>query len=147
MLREMDFIETDWAALWWALGSAAAIFRYSIPCEMAAWVKKQSGWLNQGTLRSMSRKAAGLGTGVVISISVLTACIFGLTRVSPFLFPEWHLAEMPSAQYLSVLGIPETIFVIATVALWRRRRAVSAGILVSAITLVAHFTIYMSTHR
>jgi hypothetical protein len=146
MLRELDFVETDWAALWWALGSAAAIFRHSIPREVAAWVGKQSGWLKQETLRSMARKATGLGTGVVISISVSMACIFGLTHVSPFLFPELHLAQMRWAQYMSVLWIPETIFVMAAVALWRRRRAMSVGILVSAITLMTHFMIYVSTH-
>jgi hypothetical protein len=27
MLREMDFVERDWAALFWALGSATALFR------------------------------------------------------------------------------------------------------------------------
>jgi hypothetical protein len=27
MLREMDFVEGDWAALFWALGSAIALFR------------------------------------------------------------------------------------------------------------------------
>jgi amino acid permease len=28
MLREMDFVEGDWAALFWALGSAIALFRH-----------------------------------------------------------------------------------------------------------------------
>jgi hypothetical protein len=27
MLREMDLVERDWAALFWALGSATALFR------------------------------------------------------------------------------------------------------------------------
>lgn len=29
MVREMDFVEGDWAALFWAVGSTAALFRYS----------------------------------------------------------------------------------------------------------------------
>ena len=28
MLREMDFVEGDWAALFWALGSATALFKH-----------------------------------------------------------------------------------------------------------------------
>jgi hypothetical protein len=28
MLREMDFVENDWAALFWALGSATALFKH-----------------------------------------------------------------------------------------------------------------------
>ena len=31
MLRELDFIESDWAALLWALGSTTAIFRHGVP--------------------------------------------------------------------------------------------------------------------
>ena len=28
MSREMDFIENDWAALWWALGSTRILFKH-----------------------------------------------------------------------------------------------------------------------
>jgi hypothetical protein len=31
MQRELDFVENDWGALFWALGSTTAIFRYSFP--------------------------------------------------------------------------------------------------------------------
>jgi hypothetical protein len=111
-----------------------------------AWVDKRSTWLKQETLRSIAIKVTGLGTGVVISIGVLTACIFGLTQVSPLLSSRWHLAQVLWVQYMSVLGVPEVIFTIAAIALWQRRRAKSVGILVSAIALMTHFMIYVSTH-
>ena len=38
MLREMDFVEGDWAALFWALGSATAIFRrLEVPALMLSF--------------------------------------------------------------------------------------------------------------
>lgn len=40
MLREMDFVEGDWAALFWALGSATALFRrLGVPALML-WFKR-----------------------------------------------------------------------------------------------------------
>lgn len=146
MLREMDFIESDRAALWWALGSTAAIITYSIPRGVTAWLEKHFGQRNEALLRTLGKKAAGVVLGVVFSIGVLSTCVFSLRRVSPLLFPAWHLTQMASAQFMTVLGIPETTFVIAAVALWRKRRTVSAGILLGAITLMSHFIIYVSTH-
>jgi hypothetical protein len=40
MLREMDLVEGDWAALFWALGSATALFRgLAVPAPML-WFKR-----------------------------------------------------------------------------------------------------------
>jgi hypothetical protein len=41
MLRELDFIEGEWAALFWALGSAAAILRHAAS-GWRAWLKRKS---------------------------------------------------------------------------------------------------------
>jgi hypothetical protein len=43
MLRELDFIEGDWSALFWALGSAAAVVRHAAS-NWRSWTsnKKQS---------------------------------------------------------------------------------------------------------
>jgi len=38
MLRELDFIESDWAALWWATGSTGAIVR-GCGREFGAWFR------------------------------------------------------------------------------------------------------------
>ena len=40
MLREMDFVEGDWAALFWALGSATAIFRRLEVPALMPWSKR-----------------------------------------------------------------------------------------------------------
>jgi hypothetical protein len=30
MLRELDFIDSDWASVWWALGGATAVLKHSL---------------------------------------------------------------------------------------------------------------------
>lgn len=40
MLREMDFVEGDWAALFWALGSATALFRRLEVPALMLWLKR-----------------------------------------------------------------------------------------------------------
>ena len=42
MSREMDFIENDWAALWWALGSYADSFQASV-CSARRLVGRPAG--------------------------------------------------------------------------------------------------------
>jgi hypothetical protein len=40
MLREMDFVEGDWAALFWALGSATALLRRLEVPALMLWFKR-----------------------------------------------------------------------------------------------------------
>lgn len=40
MLREMDFVEGDWAALFWALGSATALFRRLEVSALMLWSER-----------------------------------------------------------------------------------------------------------
>jgi len=143
MLREMECITTDWAALRWAFGSTSAIFRYSIE---RAWRDERSDNSNDGSMKAVGKAVGGLALAVAFCIGVLAVCILSLTRVSTFLFPEWHLAQMRWAQCMSVLGMPETIFVIVAAMLWRKRKTVSAGILACAVMLATHFLVYVSAH-
>jgi hypothetical protein len=47
---------------------------------------------------------------------------------------------------MSVLGIPEMIFVTTALVVWRRRRMFSSGVVVCAIALGTHFLMYVSHH-
>jgi hypothetical protein len=53
---------------------------------------------------------------------------------------------VPWAQWPAVIAIPETIFIVAALALWRKRRSMAAGIVLSAIVLFAHFIVHVATH-
>jgi len=124
MLREMECIPTDWAALRWAFGGTSAIFRYSLE---HAWRDERSNHSTDGLLKAVGK-------------------LLSITRLSTFLVPEWHLAQMPWVGCVSVLGMPETIFFIVAALLWRKRKIVSAGILACAVTLATHFFLYVSAH-
>src|SRR5260370_25872989 len=126
MLRELDFIESDWAALLWALGSTTAIFRHCLPRGLKAWFGKL--FVQQGELKNIGKQAAGVGSGAVIAVGILAVSAFGLVRLSLFLFPTWDVGRVPWAQWLAVIAIPETIFIVAALALWRRRRTKAAGV-------------------
>ena len=136
MLAEMEFIATDWTAVRWALGSTTAIFSYSI----------RHGANASTLLKAIGRSAGGLTLSAGFCICVVAACVFSLTHLSPLLFPDLHLAQAPWAQWMSVLGIPEMIFVVTAVVLWRKRKMLSSGVMVCAIALVTHFLTYVSNH-
>jgi len=146
MLRELDFVESDWAAVLWALGSMRAIFRHAVPRSLRDWLAKHAAREGERTPKGMARKAAGLASGVFISGGVLAACIFGLSMLSSLFVPEWQLNQRAWAQWLALLGIPETIFLITAVVLWRKRRTVAAGILLGAVTLITHVIVHIATH-
>ena len=146
MLRELDFVESDWAAVLWALGSMIAIFKLAVPRALRAWLAKRAAREGERTPKGMARKAAGLASGVVISAGVLAACIFGLSMLSSRFVPEWQLNQRAWAQWLALLGIPETIFLVTAVVLWRKRRTVAAGILLGAVTLITHVIVHIATH-
>jgi hypothetical protein len=45
-----------------------------------------------------------------------------------------------------VIVIPETIFIVAALALWHKRRSMATGIVLSAVTLIVHFIVHVATH-
>lgn len=133
MLRELDVIEGDWAALSWALGCTTALFRHSVPRGLRAWLGK----------RLDGKQAVGAISGIVIAVAV-TGSAFALVRKLFYLFPAWDLGPIP--WWVAMIGIPEVIFIVAAAALWRKRRSMAVGILLSAVTLVAHFIVHVATH-
>jgi hypothetical protein len=143
MLCELEFIENDWAALFWALGSTTAIFRCSLPHALRAAFKRASQQ-ERPMLRHIRRNAAGTLSGILIAFVILVAG-FGAVRLLRALFPAVSVRR-ESAELLAVIVIPETIFVVAAVALWRKRRPMAVGLVLSAVILVAHVVVHISTH-
>jgi hypothetical protein len=144
MLGELDFIESDWAALFWALGSTSAIFRHSVPRALHAWFGRLSNQEEGRMLKHIRRNAAGTLSGVVIAVGVLVGAV-GLVRLLFVLFPAAEL-KREWAELVAVIVVPETIFIGAAVALWRNRRSIAVGIVMSAVTLVAHVVVHLTTH-
>ena len=144
MLRELDFIESDYAAFFWALGGTTALFRHSVPRGLRAFFAKHSNQKPWVILNQVRKNAAGTVSGVVIAVGVLV-CAFGLVRLSFLLFPGSHLEQAQWAEPLAVIVMPEMIFILGAVALWRKRRSMAVGFVMSALTLVAHVVIHVTS--
>lgn len=147
MLRELDFVESAWGALLWALGSTTALFRHSVPRQLRARLEKFFGTTERGMLKNIRKMTAGMLWGVVIASLVLTISLLGFLRAAPLLFPEWHVGHARLVQWLAIVGIPEAVFMATAVALWRRKRPMAAGILLAAMMLMSHAIVHMVTHE
>jgi|HubBroStandDraft_6_1064221.scaffolds.fasta_scaffold05523_6 hypothetical protein len=151
MLRELDFIESDWAALFWALGSTTAIFKHAgrgLMKKMMNNLGKHSGEKgnsmdNKPMNNKIGAKASGIAAGILIALGVAVSG-FGIVWLLFYLFPKWDLGPFP--WWVGVIVIPEIIFLVAILRLWQKRRPMAVGILLSAIVLATHFLIHVANH-
>jgi hypothetical protein len=141
MLRELDFIESDWAALFWALGSTTAVFRHSGRELLALFGNKLE--TKEGNVNDNQKRVLGTMTGVGIGF-LLAVGGFALLLVALHLISD--PARMPFPAQLAIVGIPEIIFAIIAIKLWRKRRPIAIGVLASAILLAAHVVTHVATH-
>ncbi len=140
MLRELDFIHGDWAALSWALGSAAAILRHAASV-WREWIGNESN--EEANMNRAEKKALGVGLGMLSAVA-LVGCALAALRIIGTLFPG--LEHQPWAYWLAVMAIPEAVFVTATVMLWRKRGPVAAGILATALVMALHVAVHLTLH-
>jgi hypothetical protein len=141
MLRELDFIAGDWAALFWALGSATAICRHAAS-GWRAWFKSRTT-NKEGHMNSLGKKAVGVGFGTLCAL-MLCGCAFAVLRIMDLMFPSLGLAHSQWTHWLAVIVIPEAIFVTAAVILWRKKGPVAAGILTIALVIALHVGVHIA---
>jgi hypothetical protein len=137
MLREMDFVESDWPALLWALGSTRVLCRLAFAERMKSWHEAQS-------LKEMAKRMPGMLAGVAVAGAVLTVCVLAwsnLTRASWF---EPALGKL--ADRMLWLIVPEAVYVASAAALWQRRRPIAAGILTAGVILLTHTIVHFASH-
>jgi hypothetical protein len=75
MLREMDLVEGDWAALFWALGSATALFKH---LEAPMSIGKPAESAHAPTRAARAPLATSLETGIAkqrVTLFFLTAAM------------------------------------------------------------------------
>jgi hypothetical protein len=140
MLRELDFIEGDWTAFFWALGSTTAILRHAV----SVW----RGWLKQKAkkeagMNNTGKKALGVGLGILSALA-LVGCLFAGLRIIGILFPGLGLEHSGWAYWLAVMAIPEAIFVVATVLLWQKKGPIAAGILATGLAMALHVGVHFA---
>jgi hypothetical protein len=143
MLRELDFIEGDWAALFWALGSTTAIFKH---CSWRLLARLQNlRVLKEAFMNVVQRRAVGFISGIAIVIVAAIAILSAVHVSAPF-FSFSSPERMPKSVWLLIATLAEGAFIAAVIALWRKRRPMAVGILLSAIAIGTHVAIHLSTH-
>lgn len=140
MLRETDFVEGDWSALLWALGSMAVLCRYSVSLELRALDRK---------CRELSVKRMAIGTipllsGIAAALIFLSLCI---AAFSALIHASWFdPSQQKLADRLLIVAVPETVYLAGVLALWRRRKIFAVGILGSGVLLMAHAIMHFVSH-
>lgn len=143
MLRELDFVPGEWAALFWALGSAATILRQAAAGGLhwfTQLISKQEERMN-----SKGKKAIGVASGALSALA-LAGCAFALLRLVDRLYPVLGIAHQEWTHWLTVIVIPEAVFISAAILLWRKRGPIAAGILLVAIAIGLHVVVHVATH-
>src|SRR5262249_21833267 len=145
MMREMDFVENDWSAVRWALGSTTALCRYSIAQQLEVLLhRSHHAW----SLKGSAKKIPAVLSGMVAAAVVLGIC---LLLLSILLRASWfNSASNPAlgklADRLLFVVIPDVLYLAAAVALWRQRKAIALGIVAAGAILMAHALVHFVTH-
>ena len=82
MLRELDFVDNDWAALLWALGSTTAICRHSLIHRLKQ--RRGTPGPEPSSLRQFARSMTSVLSGMAVAGVVLTVSValLSVTRTS-----------------------------------------------------------------
>jgi hypothetical protein len=137
MLREMDYVDDDWAALLWALGSTLALGRHFLSEQLRNWRERSAREaLSQ---RSPPRIVSAL-FGVAAAAMVLTISMLTLTTLRRTLWVEPDQARL--VPLLFAVVIPDAVCLVGAVALWRPQSRIGSGILAAVAALGAHSIIY-----
>lgn len=96
-------------------------------------------------MKKIGRQAVGVGCGILVA-AVVAIFAYGLHLLIFHLFPSLAMEGVPWPSWLTLIVLPEIIFIAGIVALWRKRRATAVGILIPAVVLAAHFAVHVVRH-
>ena len=140
MLRELDFIEGDWSALFWALGGLAAILRHASTAWRARLIKKTK----ETAMSTTGKKTLIIAMGALCLLG-LAGCAFPMLLLVPDLFPGLRHAWWPLSPI--AIAIPVIIIGFAAGFLWRKRGPVAAGVLLVVLAVAFHLAVHVAMHR
>jgi hypothetical protein len=142
MQRELEFIESDWAALGWALGSTTALCRRSFSGQLRRWL---DGGAGDGTASAkLGKRITAPVLGTTAAAAVLIVCVLALWSLI-------HMAGLGPAQAklaerVLIVVLPESVYLCSVVAFWRSRRSVALGIAAAGVVLITHAMVHYATH-
>ena len=133
MLHEMDYVDSHWRAVFWALGSTTAIFRHSL-------LHRLRDWRHRAGRARMTAVLSGMAAAALVwTISLLA--LSSLMQASWIAPSQDRLAER-----LFIVVIPEAVYLVVAVALWRPQRRVAWGILAAGAILFTHAVVHVVTY-
>ena len=139
MLGELDFLESDWAALRWAVGGSSALLRHSASRRASRWLTRALG--PEGEPVSARRKVLGAVLGVGLAGAILALGVCGVWRHLLVYLPQAHCERAT----IAVIAALEVAYLRGAIALWRHRRPVAVGILLATVALTVHVAIHTHT--
>ena len=142
MLREMDFVEGDWSALRWALGSATALCRHSVSQQLRTWFERSR--TEPLSLRGVARKGPALLSGIAAAGAVLAVCLLAFSSLVNA--TRLDAAHEKLADRMLFVVIPEAVYAVSVAMLWRHRKSVALGILTAGVILITHAIIHFAIH-
>jgi hypothetical protein len=138
-LRELDFVESDWTALFWALGSTTALCRHAASLQLRIRFGRHAL-----SLKRMATRIPAMLSGVAAGGAVLAVCLLALTNL---MHASWFdPAHGKLADRLLFVAVPEAVYLASAVALWRQRKSVALGILAAGMILITHAIVHFVTH-
>lgn len=88
MLRELDFVEGNWTAFCWALGSVTALCRHSVPLQVREWLERHYGSTREIVVENIRKTVIAVLSGIVVAGGMLAICVGGLLYLMSVLLPE-----------------------------------------------------------
>jgi hypothetical protein len=144
MLHELDFVEGDWAALWWAVGGLTVIAR-QVAGQWRVGRNEQIRKWKDKAMEQMGKKAGWLIAGALGAIA-LSLAAFGLLYWTAVSFPNLGLDRAEWTHILFIIIIPGLISLGFMLRFWRRQRPMAIGILLSLLVTTAHVAIHYAHH-
>ena len=137
MLREMDYVEGDWALFSWTLGSMVAVCRSSVIEQLR---RRRARATREAGSRKPARWIGSVIAGVGVALTVLALSVLALATVQ-------HASSLDPGQtkvlrLVFAVVIPDAICLIGAVALWRRQRQHPSGILAACAAVGAHSILF-----
>jgi hypothetical protein len=144
MRRELDFVEGDWAAFWWAVGGVTVIARQLAGQWVVGRGEQIRKWKDKA-MEQMGKKAGWLAAGALGMIA-LSGVAFGLLYWTAVSFPNLGLDRAEWTHILFIIVIPAMISLGFALWLWRRQRPMAVGILLSLAAISTHLVVHFTHH-
>jgi hypothetical protein len=126
MLEELDYVEDDWSAFFWALGSIGVLLRFST--VQLLLIPK---WRDKSMIRHTGQVLLGAVVAGIVCMAGSLACI-ALLKVAGL-----QLSDVRMSQRLIFIFLLEVTYVVIATAQWHRRKFLSVGVSLAGLIQLA----------